>query len=250
MRWPPNCWLAVAGAAVLSASPAHAGVVIGGSGGSTTVATRGTSAGTVQLNFGGYNTVPTATISGLTSKLTLTFDSVLGNTYKFIYTAANTSSSPITASRLSGFAFDVDPNVIGATSTAPFAYTSFNKNYPNTIGVVEVCFKDAKTGSCAGGASGGLKLGEAGTGSFSLYFDSTKPLPSTITLSNFAVRYQAIDSPLLKLNGASASGRVTSALVPVPEPGTWMLMLLGFGAIGAAMRRRREELLAPSLRSA
>jgi hypothetical protein len=26
----------------------------------------------------------------------------------------------------------------------------------------------------------------------------------------------------------------------VPEPGTWMLMLLGFGAIGFAMRRRRN----------
>ncbi|WP_082992801.1 FxDxF family PEP-CTERM protein [Erythrobacter sp. QSSC1-22B] len=28
---------------------------------------------------------------------------------------------------------------------------------------------------------------------------------------------------------------------PVPEPGTWALMLLGFGAIGFAMRRRKEQ---------
>jgi hypothetical protein len=27
----------------------------------------------------------------------------------------------------------------------------------------------------------------------------------------------------------------------VPEPGTWALMLLGFGGIGMAMRRRRKE---------
>ena len=29
----------------------------------------------------------------------------------------------------------------------------------------------------------------------------------------------------------------------VPEPGTWAMMLLGFGVIGAAMRRRRQPLL-------
>ncbi|MXP44587.1 PEPxxWA-CTERM sorting domain-containing protein [Altererythrobacter sediminis] len=31
---------------------------------------------------------------------------------------------------------------------------------------------------------------------------------------------------------------VTSA---VPEPMTWMLMLLGFGAMGAAMRKRSKQ---------
>lgn len=27
----------------------------------------------------------------------------------------------------------------------------------------------------------------------------------------------------------------------VPEPGTWALMLVGFGAVGVSMRRRRSE---------
>ena len=35
-------------------------------------------------------------------------------------------------------------------------------------------------------------------------------------------------------------GRVTA---PVPEPGTWAMMLLGFGAIGVATRRRRSRAL-------
>ena len=33
-------------------------------------------------------------------------------------------------------------------------------------------------------------------------------------------------------------------LAPVPEPATWALMLLGFGGIGMAMRRRRRPVLA------
>jgi hypothetical protein len=35
-----------------------------------------------------------------------------------------------------------------------------------------------------------------------------------------------------------------SGVAAVPEPGTWALMLLGFGAIGGSMRRRRRPLSA------
>lgn len=35
-----------------------------------------------------------------------------------------------------------------------------------------------------------------------------------------------------------------SAVSAVPEPNTWAMMLVGFGAVGAAMRRRRKTLLA------
>jgi hypothetical protein len=33
----------------------------------------------------------------------------------------------------------------------------------------------------------------------------------------------------------------TSPVSPVPEPGTWLMMLLGFGFIGFSMRRHRES---------
>jgi hypothetical protein len=36
----------------------------------------------------------------------------------------------------------------------------------------------------------------------------------------------------------------SASTVAVPEPGTWALMLLGFGGIGMAMRRRRRPALA------
>jgi len=39
----------------------------------------------------------------------------------------------------------------------------------------------------------------------------------------------------------SLAGSIT--INPVPEPATWAMMLLGFGAVGFAMRRRRMQLL-------
>ena len=42
--------------------------------------------------------------------------------------------------------------------------------------------------------------------------------------------------------GGNISG--VANFYPVPEPGTWALMLLGFGGIGVAMRRRRRPALA------
>ena len=44
--------------------------------------------------------------------------------------------------------------------------------------------------------------------------------------------------------GAVASGNLTFQVAPVPEPGTWAMMLLGFGAIGLAMQRRRRPVFA------
>lgn len=37
------------------------------------------------------------------------------------------------------------------------------------------------------------------------------------------------------------SGTINVLTSPVPEPGTWALMILGFGAIGLAMRTRRRR---------
>lgn len=46
-------------------------------------------------------------------------------------------------------------------------------------------------------------------------------------------------------NNCDANFRVTGNLVgaAVPEPATWALMLLGFGAVGGSLRRRRQAVL-------
>ncbi len=39
--------------------------------------------------------------------------------------------------------------------------------------------------------------------------------------------------------------RAAAVTAAVPEPGTWALMLLGFGGVGVSIRRRRRETLIP-----
>lgn len=44
--------------------------------------------------------------------------------------------------------------------------------------------------------------------------------------------------------GGTVSGNASFLQAAVPEPATWAMMLLGFGGIGLAMRRRRRPVLA------
>ncbi len=189
------------------------------------------------LNYNGYSSG--TVVDGLTASTTFTLTGVTGTGYTFDYALNNTTSSPLT-SRVSGFGFDTDPNISSASSTGAYAFTTLNSSYPNGIGSIDVCFKDANTGSCSGGGSGGLAEGTSGTGSFTLNFASAI---AALTLDNFHVRYQSITGA----GGiSSASGDVTTSSsggTSVPKPG--MLGMMGGAVAALALLRRRK--LAPAL---
>jgi hypothetical protein len=75
-------------------------------------------------------------------------------------------------------------------------------------------------------------------------------------------RVLLISAALLSVTAAPASAAVIGKARPiiltngpkppklvgaVPEPGTWLTMLAGFGLIGVAIRARREDEVAPAL---
>lgn len=104
----------------------------------------------VVINFNGYaNNVPggdgsgpngKSLVSGLTGKLTLTLASISGNTFSFDYSMLNNSSSPITASRISGIGFNVDPNVtgVGFVAGSIFDVAELGGNFASLA--AETCF--------------------------------------------------------------------------------------------------------------
>ena len=89
-------------------------------------------------------------------------------------------------------------------------------------------FMSTITGSVNNGTAGGVDID----------FDNTPHLftsaagPFTLVVRDLSVTNGGILTP------------ITGTIRAVPEPATWAMMLLGFGGIGFAMRRRRQPVLA------
>ena len=76
---------------------------------------------------------------------------------------------------------------------------------------------------------GGLSFSTASLGDFNFY--------------NSGQGYYGLLSSNTDINGYADGITATAQVAPVPEPSTWMMMLVGFGAAGAAMRRSRARCL-------
>lgn len=187
---------------------------------------------TYKLTFNGFGGDPVADIPGLTSTLDLVLTGGIGTkTLTFSYVLNNTSTAGGAGSRVAGFAFDLSPDPTSGSSTGAFTNLNLGGTYPDAIGKVEACLANNKGNGCSG--SGGATLANPASGTISLNFNANTP---SLTLSDFHVRYQSL-SGLGKIT--SAAGNDVTA--PVPEPDTWALMLIGFGAVGYAMRRRSTK---------
>ena len=118
-----------------------------------------------------------------------------------------------------------------ATGAYPFAEA--NNNFPEGLGIREICFRASGGNNCTGGPNG-LTKGQSGMGTFSIDFANPA---NSIELDNFVTRFQSIDPGIM----GSTSGVGVGQLQAVPEPATWAFMIFGFGAIGGALRRQRQR---------
>jgi hypothetical protein len=221
-------------AAMAVATPAMAATIPFNPDGSVTIPS-GTNIGdSFTVNFDGSENG--SVIPGVTSSLTLTFEGVSGNNYLFDYLLTNTSSAPATSSAVTAFGFNISPNALLSSSSVDGTFQVVSSGQVSQGYNLEMCFKNGSDNNCAGSPGNqGVNMGDSGSGTITLGFSS---LPQSVTLSDYLVRYQAV-------NG---SGSAVGDPVPaVPEPATWGMMLLGFGAIGASMRRKRKPIGLPQL---
>ncbi len=216
--------LLLAAVATVAASAASATVTID-LGGSTFVLTAGDPGTTIIFNGQSDDVV----YAGLTSSLNLSLLSQSGNVFTFGYQLVNTTTAPMTSSRVTGFGFDVDPNRSAGSILTGTVFDVFDSGSISNGMNVEVCIT---THNCSGGGGDGVTIGQDTGGSFSLTFTGE---PFNITLDNLVVRYQSLEG------AGNATSGVGIPVGAVPEPTTWATMLIGFGAMGYSMRRRRRS---------
>jgi len=125
--------------------------------------------------------------------------------------------------------------------TGSFAAFSSNANGYNPLGLV--AGSAGTSGFNQGGADGNVQVGPGGAGSPLLSGVSLPYNPGAVEFSATVTGVNPSGVILSFANGNPAlvaNSRAQISVGGVPEPSTWAMMLLGFGAIGAGMRRRRR----------
>ena len=168
-----------------------------------------------------------------------------------------TGCTPLSASSYNGLTFNsgsFDQNTsaggfagIGSGNTDTLGLVSQNGslfNYTGTAFSLLVNFT-APAGVTGGTTYQALLTGDvSGANNGGVHFSFTNPAQAftfpggtfTLTVDNFTVSGTDVNTPI--------TGFIQAAVTGVPEPATWAMMLLGFGGVGFAMRRRRSSVLA------
>jgi len=122
----------------------------------------------------------------------------------------------------------------GATfNLATFNLAPLAGNDPNEATTVQISYVPA-----FGGSPITYTLDGNGNNFYGIYGDAGEQLQS-ITFGG----YMSVGSGVASINqvrvGGVQSDLVINPLGPVPEPATWALLLVGFGAVGATLRTRK-----------
>ncbi len=182
----------------------------------------------INVNFNGV--VGGKIVSGLkaTANIMLTSVSVDNKSWTFTVLLENTSSSPITSSRVSMLGFDTNADIsLGESSSSGFFSKVGRGNVPDA-GTVDICANDQNS-NCAGGGGYGVLIGLSGEFYMDIVFDSAI---DTLMLDNYLVRYQSVDG--------SGGGTGFGSEVPVPAS-VWLFSSALVGMAGIGRQRRTGE---------
>lgn len=173
------------------------------------------------------------------AKYTFTGVSNGGKTYNFNYSITNDS---IYDSRIRAFGFDASADPTTIASTGVFTYGYENVSFPE-VGSLDICF--AGGSGCTAHTTGGINDGATGTGSFALTFANVM---ESVSFEHFAMKFISVNPKVNGQDWGIGAGQISSitpgagAPITAPEPGTWLMMLGGFGLVGFVMRSRRPRL--------
>lgn len=192
------------------------------------------------INFNGLSEVNDVAVlvDGLTSSMTYLLQSITHdggdntNDWLLQISVSNTSTAP-TTSTLTAVGFDMggfDGIISASADGVYFTEVDTDGQFPMGLGSLDVCVTGF-SGQCAGGG-GGITEGESET--FYLMLTMSDTIES-FTMSDFAVRYQGITND--DFYEESGIGLVTT----IPEPATWLMMIIGFGIVSASTRRTRHK---------
>jgi PEP-CTERM motif len=148
-----------------------------------------------------------------------TYSFQAGDLINFVFLASSNQRNPNSDNLQYGFSFGSSTSLIGLFQTTPTA--SGNLGSFSTSGFGTASFVPGN----AGFGSYGLRFRAGNAGSLS-YFISD--LNGTNTGDN--------QGPIID--------NISLSIGAVPEPGTWAMMILGFGLIGGALRTRKRAVLA------
>jgi len=150
---------------------------------------------------------------------------------------SNTSSTPVTGSRVSALGFNVDPDFQSGNVSGLFNTVDTDSNSSQGT-IVEACFLNdpspdsGGSPNCAGGNNGGVDQSASAPGVFvvSLMFEGNI---AELFLDNFRVRYQSIDFG----NNEDDSGIGIGTVIPLPAA-AW-LFLTGLAGLFGFSRLKR-----------
>lgn len=172
------------------------------------------------------------------AKYTFTGVSNGGKTYNFNYSITNDSAYD---SRIRAFGFDASADPASIASTGAFTYSYENVSFPE-VGSLDICF--AGGSGCTAHTTGGINDGATGTGSFALTFANVM---ESVSFEHFAMKFISVNPKVNGQDWGIGAGQISSitpgaeAPITAPEPGTWLMMLGGFGLVGFVMRSRSSQ---------